>query len=328
MKLNKLGTLLTSMGQKAAILVATLVIVGATGLPLATPNVDAAQAAPSVQAPMPPAPTKNDKPQTGVQGKKGAPPSSGGVSTLAACSGPCYFYAGGSRSSATPFDGVGSAVRVAKPIKDSVDSHSLAEISAEKVIGGKRQIVEVGWTVDQGVNGDLNPHIFVYRWVNDTPSCYNGCGWVDYAPNPVNAGANISADIGTVKYMSIQYFSGNWWIGYNNNWLGYFPGSIWTNAGVAGFTNMNTAQTFGEIAAHHSPTCSDMGNGIFASTKKNITYPATGADFISLNILNGTSWVVQPYTGTVVSDSSKWNVLLTSSVGTLRYGGPGATTCP
>jgi hypothetical protein len=39
-------------------------------------------------------------------------------------------------------------------------------------------IVEVGWTVDDSLNGDYRPHLFVYHWVNNGETCYNGCGFV------------------------------------------------------------------------------------------------------------------------------------------------------
>lgn len=50
-----------------------------------------------------------------------------------------------------------------------------------------RHIVEVGWTVDRELNGDAQPHLFVYHWVDGQATCYNGCGFVQYSPLCVRA---------------------------------------------------------------------------------------------------------------------------------------------
>lgn len=327
MRIPKLGTLLASLALVVTTVLPTAGIAGA-----AAPTTSGGPTAPSLT---PPKPTKHDKKTRGHKGIKGDGPvtHASGFSTLSSCSGACYFYAGARRGgdSATPVTGVASQVRVAQPAKDSVDYHSLAEISAQKTIGGQQQIIEVGWTVDPTVNGgSTTPHLFVYRWINGVGGNYNGSGWVDYASNATNAGSDVSADIGTQPWMEIQYSGGNWWIFYKNNWIGYFPESLWTNAGVTGFNNTTFQQTFGEIAAAHDPTCTDMGNGNFPSASG--TYPGFGADFYSLNTNNGSGWAVTPYGSTVVSDSTKWDALLINGGNgtptSLRYGGPGATTCP
>lgn len=228
-----------------------------------------------------------------------------------------YWYNVGSQGfSGTLPEGAFANLTIAKPTLDAGDYHSLAEIATIKTIGGQRQIVEVGWNVDPVVNGDSNPHLFVYHWVNGAPSCYNGCGFVDYAPNPINAGATLS--LATSKKFGIQYFSGNWWIAYDTDWVGYFPGSLWTSAGVSGYTNADNVQLFGEVASSSNvSTCSDMGNALhgtdpaaalIASTTL-INYPTT-----SVNLTVFESTPVGPYAGYTE------NAL---SARSFRYGGPG-----
>src|SRR5579871_1420661 len=90
--------------------------------------------------------------------------------------GSCYDYVyGQQRSNVT---GVSVQMMQADPEIDPAydGAHSLQEISLQD--SAQQQTVEVGWTVDRGVNGDALPHLFVYHWVNGGTSCYNGCGFV------------------------------------------------------------------------------------------------------------------------------------------------------
>jgi hypothetical protein len=63
---------------------------------------------------------------------------------------------------------------------------------------------------------------------------------------------------GTASQYMIRYQQGNWWIGYQGEWIGYFPGSLWT----VSFTSTGIIQWFGELAAARSatPPQSSIGN--------------------------------------------------------------------
>lgn len=154
---------------------------------------------------------------------------------------------------------IGAAGRFSqhRPFVSTADYHSLAELAAES--SDARQIVEVGWTVDRGVNGDSNPHLFVYHWVNGSPTCYNGCGWVQYSAIRY-PGMTVSVTSTPQEY-AIEYYAGNWWVWYQTEWIGYFPGSLWS-----GFTQVGLVQWFGEVAANSSAPCTDMGNGLFGTS--------------------------------------------------------------
>jgi hypothetical protein len=133
-----------------------------------------------------------------------------------------------------------------------VDGHSLQELAVQSADGS--QIVEVGWTVDRGLNGDAHPHLFVYHWVSGQESCYNGCGFVPTS-RIVKAGMRLRENSAGV--FSIENRHGDWWISYDGLPIGYFPGSLWDGT----FTRLGLVQTFGEVAAKAAPTCTDMGDG-------------------------------------------------------------------
>lgn len=270
----------------------------------------------------PPAATSADSAQTGKAGFKGRPNTGKSAkdaanSSLAALTGgPYYFYA--ARSQAATTTGAYANVYIGKPYLNSNEYHSVSEISVEKTVGGTKQIVEVGWNVDTTVNGDSNPHLFVYHWVNGAGTCYNGCGFVDYAPNATNAGATLTQ--GSAKSFGIQYDAttptgGGWWVSYNGNWVGYFPSSLWTSAtpSVTTYTNSDYVQFFGEVASSVTTPCSDMGTGTAGSTG---ALPA--AYFGSITYLNGPAYALN----TTTTNSSWYSVGL-AGTRTFYQGGAG-----
>ena len=166
--------------------------------------------------------------------------------------GACYDYVNGRQR----VDASGASVVMyqARPEIDhaDVDAHSLQELAVQSADG--TQIVEVGWTVDRGLNGDTHPHLFVYHWVDQQESCYNGCGFVPTS-HLVKAGMRLAE--GTAGVFAIENGHGDWWISYDGLPVGYFPGSLWGGT----FTRLGLVQTFGEVAAKAVPSCDDMGDG-------------------------------------------------------------------
>jgi hypothetical protein len=167
-----------------------------------------------------------------------------------------YFYAG--KIQVKTAIGAFASLSQHKPNLALSDSHTLAELAVQSADG--KQIVEVGWTVDRIVNkNDSNPHLFVFHWVNGKETCYNGCGFVQvsttrYPGMPVKVTSSP-------QQVAIKYFKGNWWVLYQNEWIGYFPGSLWNSQ----FTQVGMTQWFGEVASSQSQTCTDMGNGKFGT---------------------------------------------------------------
>lgn len=255
-----------------------------------------------------------------VAGKKLRPPAPRG---MAKKSGITYNYAGGVQSFATTPrpDGVQAGFKVGDPyLQKPPDSHSLGELAVQ---GGNTagssvdQIVEIGW--QKGEASCANVCLFVYHWVNGVQTCYNGCGFVNYAGTPVTPGGSISTWVGTVKTMGWTYSGGAWWASANGSWVGYFPASVWTGASPAAtFTYANQIQGFFELVTDTtlSTKCSDMGNGNFGSAT--IGAPATTIG--SYTLTNGPAPVWTLFT----TDATKWtSVSVNGSVRTLSGGGPG-----
>jgi neprosin-like protein len=201
-----------------------------------------------------------------------------------------------------------------KPYLNPLDYHSLAELAAQSADG--RQIVEIGWTVDRGVNhGDDHPHLFVFSWVNRIPNCYNGCGYVQVSPT-IYPGMQIPSD-GSQATFAIEYYQGNWWLYYNSEWFGYFPDSIWSNKGVI-FNQTGLTQWFSEVATN-TGTFTQMGNGIFGSLPGSASFHSTSL-FLDANTSINASW-----NQAIVTDPSCYNYAFQQPGSTYTYGGPGCS---
>ncbi|SFF30388.1 protein of unknown function [Actinoplanes philippinensis] len=212
-----------------------------------------------------------------------------------------FHYNVGSQAAVT--DGAYANFSINKPSLALTDFHTLAELAVQSSNGN--QIVEVGWTVDRLVNGDSDPHLFVYHWVNGVPTCYNGCGFVQYSAN-ISPGDTLPEN--ATKRLGIQYYSGAWWIAYDTEWVGYFPGTLWSG----NFTQSGMIQAFGEVAGISLLPCTDMGNGLNGATN------SSAARIGSVSYINGPA--VDLY---VRSTSPHYDVAKLSGR-TFRYGGDGA----
>jgi hypothetical protein len=211
-----------------------------------------------------------------------------------------YLYSVGSQAAVS--DGAYANLTISKPTLAKTDYHSLAELAVQSADAA--QIVEVGWTVDRTVNGDDDPHLFVYHWVDKTSTCYNTCGFVQYSKNI--APGDVLAQDKTARF-GIQYFNSAWWVAFDSEWVGYFPGKIWGEK----FTKTGLVQVFGEVAAATSTPCTQMGNGLPADD-------AAAARVGSLSYLNG------PTPEMNIRATSDVYAVTKMSARTFRYGGPGA----
>ncbi len=166
--------------------------------------------------------------------------------------GACYDYVSGRQFT----DASGASVRMlqAAPRVKAGDqqSHSLQELAVQST--DRKSTVEIGWTVDLGLGGDTRPHLFVYHWVNGAESCYNACGFVPVS-HRVKAGMPVRP--GTAARFTIRNLRGDWWLFYNEQPVGYFPGSLWHG----GFSRAQVITAFGEVAHANGSTCEEMGDG-------------------------------------------------------------------
>ncbi len=155
--------------------------------------------------------------------------------------------------------------------------------------------------------------LFVFHWKDWVPTCYNACGWVQYS-STYFPGQSLVALKGKQVYVGYVFYQGNWWAWFDNQWLGYYPGTEWNGE----YTLANTIQWFGEVSTHNGvPPKTDMGNGSF---------PAVGsaASMITLCDVVARDWVCwyrdqQMLSATVAADYD----IARTGFGSVRYGGPG-----
>jgi Neprosin len=193
------------------------------------------------------------------------------------------------------------------PRIDSHGYHTLAEVSGQSA--DQKETVEVGWTVAPSLNGDSDPHLFVFHWVNGDPTCYNGCGWVQVSTTRY-PGMRVTPT-STPQQYGMTYYQGNWWINYQNEWIGYFPGTLWGG----GFTQLDLTQWFGEVAfmsmGDTGATCTDMGNGLYGSD-------GNSASINNIFFINGP--VASP--SFFQTNPSLYEIFYPGG-SSFRYGGPG-----
>lgn len=259
-----------------------MLLLGLTAPAQAAPPVGPAAAALNkiapAQAPAAKAPKVAAKPVTGspAQAKQGSIAkrqpglsNSGGVSTLNCCGGPWYYYQVGSQTFTSGYPTALSAnTKAFVPYLDTDDYHTLTEIAGIKKINAdgtlKRNIVEIGITVDDALNGDYDQHLFSFWWKNGNGQGYNtGTGFVPYVSTPTNPiTLGMTIPYGATVKLGMQYDTGNWWLwaavstvdSGATHWVGYYPGTLWSASNaygpaVSGFTNFDNPQAFNEVAA-------------------------------------------------------------------------------
>lgn len=167
--------------------------------------------------------------------------------------------------------------------------------------------VGVGWCKTKNDYTRLD----VYWWKYNSYQCHNfDCGWVQtnsyYYP-----GMPISTD-GYSRSYEVFFDGSDWWLIYNGNWLGYYPGYLWDY----GFNSGNEAVYRGIVANYAPTTTTDMGNGLWASNP----YAASMDTQEYLDAASG--YWYDAITDKFASNPSLYSVLSTSS-NSMRYGGPG-----
>lgn len=231
----------------------------------------------------------------------------------AACNGTfedgyCYYWAG-----ATDFrtdQGGGHTMTVEKPAVTG-SGHSLEEMSVQAG-PDYGNIVEIGWIVNGG--SDPDPQLFVFHWLGWKPTCYDGCGFVQYS-NTYYPGMDLSALVGQSVYNGYVYYQGNWWAWFNDQWVGYFPGSLWDGQ----FPTSQQVQWFGEVATNNGvPPLNQMGDGLPASNP-------SAAPMSTLCDVDATAWVCFYYDQQSLyqTDPEFYSVAHTG-FGAIRLGGPGS----
>jgi hypothetical protein len=221
-----------------------------------------------------------------------------------------YNYAGAWASaggSIPQFDGGGVVTIVENPaISAAASIHSLFEIAVQGGTGNG-DIVEIGW---RKRSGDASPRLFVFHWEDWNPGCYNGCGWVQWNPSIV---PGMVVNAGTESYMGWVYYEGNWWAWYANQWVGYFPETLW----AGGYNKANLVQWFGEVHESDPTPETDMGNGLRAAL-------AAAARFWYPCKVDAAAWVCWiDSTPSLTTLSVPWYTVQNVGGSAHRFGGPG-----
>lgn len=215
---------------------------------------------------------KAQPPKGNTSARKGLPAFNGhpamestngkSAKSLTPC-GNCYKYSAKGQVLSNDSDGATINFSIHRPFRKTGDSHTLAELAAIDSTGGN--VVEVGWNVDQSVNGDNDPHLFVFFWVNGVDQGYNGNGFLDAVGCSPCAGDSLLGAVGTTKQFAIFHTANAWWVLYNGNYVGAYPDALWTGATPPQtFVKAHVIEPFGEINVANDESCTDMGSGAHA----------------------------------------------------------------
>lgn len=246
----------------------------------------------------------------------GTPWKTTASNTLTSCSPTCYVYADGAQvlSAADAAQGVGINASIhrtflSRGTGSQGDFHTLFETAVQDTSGN---VIEAGYNIDFAVNGDLDPHFFVFYWINGVEGSYNtGGGWANAAGCTICAGSNLSAYVGQTKTFAINHVGTDWVVSFNGAAVGSYPDS------TVPLTSIRSVQFFGEIARNNLESCTDMGSGTQAGGGASATasgYTLTGS--------TATPTLTQNVVGGTGSDLTHWGYTQISST-SFRYGGAG-----
>jgi hypothetical protein len=220
--------------------------------------------------------------------------------------GTCYYW-GGAVDTRTD-EGGGYTMIIEKPVVVGA-GHSIEETY---VSGGPNNsdAVEIGTGV---FSGNPNPELYVYHWINGNTTCYNGCGWQQIS-NTYYPGEYIPSMVGQSVYNGYVYYQGYWYAWFNDQWLGRFPGSLWSGQ----FQNSQVIYWFGEVATNNGvPPLTQMGNGLFASDP-------LAAPVSTLCDVNVKAWLCYYYDQqSLYQTDPKFYTVAHAGFGAIRLGGPG-----
>jgi len=180
--------------------------------------------------------------------------------------------------------GSAAVLQVPSPYVWRNDEFSLGQVALSSSATGTLQTLEAGWQISRTLYNDNFPHLFIYYTTNayTNPGDHRGGynrevdGWVQVSKKVYPGDALV---IGHEMPIRIYMFEGNWWIGVNGEWMGYYPASLFasTGLGVVG----DTVSWYGEITDYrfdNIATYTEMGNGQFAGSQsayvRNIQFEA------------------------------------------------------
>jgi len=217
-------------------------------------------------------------------------------------------------------DGASANLVIGRPYLDKADWHTLSEIAVQSADG--QQTIEVGWTVDRAVNGDEDPHLFVFSWVDGVPQCYNSCNYLPAKGASIKPGDTLA--VNTVRNFGIQHIGNVWWVAIDSEWIGAFMDDTWGDK----FTQAAKLQFYGEVAGSSLNPCSQMGSSLSADNAARPTAKFGSINFINPSPASATTVEVlsQPYIDNVAGDYVGWYPSVQLSPTVFRFGGNGVPT--
>lgn len=126
------------------------------------------------------------------------------------------------------------------------DDHSILQVWLQNYDKPELQSLEGGWTVDQLLNGDTQPHIFTYYTTNGYTQDGNNLGgyntmyngWVQYSSsvfpgiriNGISTWGGPQFDVSMKFQLYREPNNGplNWWVAVQDIWMGYYPASLFS----------------------------------------------------------------------------------------------------
>ncbi len=211
-------------------------------------------------------------------------------------------------------------------------------LSQEWYVGGSgtklpgEQTAEVGWQNYPAKYNSESSKLFIY-WTADgytTTGCYNlDCAAFVQVADSGDLGAGFSnySALGGAQYEFVaQYylFNGNWWLGIQGTWIGYYPGSIYHGGQLASHATEIEFGTEGVGTTLWPPEGSgDASSKAFgyAAYQRNLFYLNTSATSIWDSLTpEDPSPKCYSISGPYSSSSSGWTVYF-------YEGGPGGSGC-
>ena len=191
-----------------------------------------------------------------------------------------YFYAVQGRT-VLESEGVTALDGYATSQQDYIDDrepgeHTLAQLWAigELPGYGSYSDVEFGW-INQGLEGgNFAPDVFVFRFDDGTPTCFNACGFVQTSNNvghvagyPIGDAASLFA-VGPAHRYQIyeEATSGSWYVAIDGEVVGYYPSSAWTHEPLVGLTLEEAGGEIASASTNPRPQTT-MGDGIAGASE-------------------------------------------------------------
>jgi hypothetical protein len=267
--------------------------------------------------------------------KKRSTPPDDTMESPAADAAPVHKYAHAIQT--VPCFGAEGTINTWKPYVQWSNEFSLGQLWLANNSSAGRQTIEVGAQTFKDQNHDWEPHLFIFFTTNgygqsgDNLGGYNTDvkGWVQISqtvrPLMLLPGSQAGGDQYDLS-LKVQLWAGNWWIRVGNEWMGYYPGSLYSPTGLQ--SQSDGVDWGGEIvddsANHPEPTATWMGSGHspaegwqHAAYMRNLSYQSDPAG--SLAPLQGFPLVTNPLSYNIATDfsgASNWG-------SNFYWGGPG-----